>query len=270
MLTQSRHALLAAAWVALSVLPVSASFEPAAGCARRGQLSAGLGSCAGWGSAQGLRLRGGKPINGKKPKPKGGAAKALAKSQTKAKDVGGKSDGGKKVGTGGAGAGALDLSDLKSSVAELDEGLPTVTGNLMTHEGSQDIKIGSFSLEVYSKVLIEDTTLELNKGRRYGLLGMNGSGKSTLLRALAGGLLPIPPHIDIFMLSQAPAPALSVTRTDLSLSLSLSLSSEPSPPPLQECAPSNMTALETVVQGARDETARLEVRPGPPVPRASP
>jgi hypothetical protein len=31
-----------------------------------------------------------------------------------------------------------------------------------------------------------------------------------------------------------------------------------------------MTALETVVQGARDETARLEVRPGPPAPRASP
>eukprot|EP00961_Rhodomonas_salina_P012548 168987-Rhodomonas_salina.2 len=68
--------------------------------------------------------------------------------------------------------------------------------------GSRDIKIGAFSLEVYGKTLVEDTTIELNYGRRYGLLGLNGAGKTTFLRALAARMVPIPEHMDIFMLSQ--------------------------------------------------------------------
>ena len=33
--------------------------------------------------------------------------------------------------------------------------------------------------------LIQDCTIELTIGRRYGLLGMNGSGKSNFLKCLA-------------------------------------------------------------------------------------
>ncbi|XP_021724345.1 ABC transporter F family member 1 isoform X2 [Chenopodium quinoa] len=43
--------------------------------------------------------------------------------------------------------------------------------------------------------------LELNYGRRYGLLGLNGCGKSTLLTAIGLRELPIPEHMDIYHLS---------------------------------------------------------------------
>lgn len=48
---------------------------------------------------------------------------------------------------------------------------------------------------------LQDTTLELNYGRRYGLIGRNGSGKSTFLEALAFNDLELPPHIDKYLLS---------------------------------------------------------------------
>lgn len=50
--------------------------------------------------------------------------------------------------------------------------------------------------------MLKDTSLELNCGRRYGLLGLNGSGKSTLLAALGNREVPIPDHIDIYHLTR--------------------------------------------------------------------
>lgn len=44
--------------------------------------------------------------------------------------------------------------------------------------------------------------LELNCGRRYGLLGMNGSGKSSLLSVLGNREVPVQDHIDIFHLTR--------------------------------------------------------------------
>lgn len=41
---------------------------------------------------------------------------------------------------------------------------------------------------------------------RYGLIGSNGCGKSTLLAVIANGELPVPPHIDIFLLQREMAP----------------------------------------------------------------
>ena len=49
---------------------------------------------------------------------------------------------------------------------------------------------------------MQDTMLELNCGRRYGLLGHNGSGKSTLLSVLGNREVPIPEAIDIFHLTR--------------------------------------------------------------------
>jgi ATP-binding cassette subfamily F protein 2 len=40
-------------------------------------------------------------------------------------------------------------------------------------------------VQVNGQELVKDCTIELNAGRRYGLLGMNGCGKSNLLAALA-------------------------------------------------------------------------------------
>ncbi|KAL1860285.1 ABC transporter ATP-binding protein arb1 [Diaporthe australafricana] len=101
------------------------------------------------------------------------------------------------------------------------------TGVLSSVASSRDVKITSTSLVFHGRVLITDSTLELNFGRRYGLLGENGCGKSTLLKAIAAREYPIPPHVDIYLLNEG-AP------------------------------PSDLGALEWVVKEAENEMARLE------------
>ncbi|KAK7203596.1 ATP-binding cassette protein [Myxozyma melibiosi] len=79
------------------------------------------------------------------------------------------------------------------------------TGVLASMATSRDVKITSCSLLYHGKVLIQDSTLELNYGRRYGLLGENGCGKSTFLRAIAAREYPIPEQIDIYLLNEPAA-----------------------------------------------------------------
>ncbi|KAI3903021.1 hypothetical protein MKW92_027556, partial [Papaver armeniacum] len=62
--------------------------------------------------------------------------------------------------------------------------------------------IESLSVTFHGHDLIVDSELELNYGRRYGLLGLNGCGKSTLLTAIGFRELPIPEHMDIFHLTR--------------------------------------------------------------------
>ena len=101
------------------------------------------------------------------------------------------------------------------------------TGVLASLAASRDVKITSVSLVFHGKVLITDTTLELNFGRRYGLLGENGCGKSTLLKAIDKREFPVPEHVDIYLLNEG-AP------------------------------PSDLGALEWVVREANNEMQRLE------------
>ncbi|KAI3405287.1 ARB1 [Candida oxycetoniae] len=117
------------------------------------------------------------------------------------------------------------------------------TGVLTSLVTSRDIKITSLSLLFHGKVLIQDSTLELNYGRRYGLLGENGCGKSTLLKSIAARELPIPEHIDIYLLNE---PA----------------------------EPTDFSALEYVVKEAEHEMKRLEdlvedliIKEGPECPQ---
>lgn len=102
-----------------------------------------------------------------------------------------------------------------------------VTGNLESLVSSRDIKVAQISLLFHGKVLLQDSTLELNYGRRYGLLGENGCGKSTLLKSIAAREFPIPEHIDIYLLNE---PA----------------------------EPTEYSALEYVVREAEKEVKRLE------------
>ncbi|GME67457.1 unnamed protein product [[Candida] boidinii] len=102
-----------------------------------------------------------------------------------------------------------------------------VTGVLESLVTSRDIKLSSVSLLFHGKVLLQDSTLELNYGQRYGLLGENGCGKSTLLRAIAAREYPVPDNIDIYLLNE-PAEA------------------------------TEYSALEYVVREAEAELARLE------------
>lgn len=50
------------------------------------------------------------------------------------------------------------------------------TGSLALHPRSRDIKFANFSITFHGCELVQDTMLELNCGRRYGLIGLNGSG----------------------------------------------------------------------------------------------
>ncbi|CAL9065992.1 ABC transporter F family member 1-like isoform X1 [Musa acuminata AAA Group] len=127
--------------------------------------------------------------------------KAAAKKAAAAAKRGGKSSAtsskaaadvpnGAAVGKVADGVGSMRISDR------------TCTGVLASHPLSRDIHIESLSLTFHGHDLIVDSELELNYGRRYGLLGLNGCGKSTLLAAIGCRELPIPEHMDIYHLTR--------------------------------------------------------------------
>ncbi|KAI9779142.1 MAG: ABC transporter ATP-binding protein arb1 [Geoglossum umbratile] len=116
----------------------------------------------------------------------------------------------------------LELQEDKDGISDR-----VTTGVLASLPASRDVKISSVSLVFHGRVLITDTTLELNYGRRYGLLGENGCGKSTLLKAIARREYPIPEHVDIYLLNEG-------------------------------AQPSDLGALEWVVKEAQNEMERLD------------
>jgi ATP-binding cassette subfamily F protein 2 len=93
-------------------------------------------------------------------------------------------------------------SSLTNGMDSLHISDRTCTGVLCSHPLSRDIRIESLSLTFHGHDLIVDSELELNYGRRYGLLGLNGCGKSTLLASIGCRELPIPEHMDIFHLTR--------------------------------------------------------------------
>ncbi|KAJ8010160.1 hypothetical protein DPEC_G00072090 [Dallia pectoralis] len=101
-----------------------------------------------------------------------------------------------------------DSNDVASLTKELDEfelrklEARAVTGVLASHPNSTDVHIASLSLTFHGQELLTDTSLELNSGRRYGLIGLNGTGKSMLLSAISHREIPIPEHIDIYHLTR--------------------------------------------------------------------
>lgn len=102
------------------------------------------------------------------------------------------------------------MKDVKKLTDQMDKhGLSdrVTTGVLASLAASRDVKINSASLVFHGKVLITDTTLELNYSRRYGLLGENGCGKSTLLKAIDKREYPIPEQVDIYLLNEGAPPS---------------------------------------------------------------
>ncbi|KPP75119.1 ATP-binding cassette sub-family F member 2-like, partial [Scleropages formosus] len=95
----------------------------------------------------------------------------------------------------------LDEFELKKTEAR------AVTGVLASHPNSTDVHISSLSLTFHGQELLSDTSLELNSGRRYGLIGLNGTGKSMLLSAISCREVPVPEHIDIYHLTREMEPS---------------------------------------------------------------
>jgi len=102
-----------------------------------------------------------------------------------------------------------------------------ISGILTSRDDSRDIEISHFSVANFGKELIQDATLTLTYGHRYGLIGQNGSGKSTLLQCLAMREVPVPDFIDIWHLDE-------------------------------EAQPEERSAVDCVIDQVRAEAARLD------------
>ena len=67
---------------------------------------------------------------------------------------------------------------------------------------SKDIKIDGFSVAARGKELLNNTSMTIVHGRKYGLVGPNGMGKTTIMKLLARRKLPVPDFIDILLVEQ--------------------------------------------------------------------
>lgn len=99
------------------------------------------------------------------------------------------------------------IEDFRKRMEEIDNlqfRLPPVQLNHQRETGySLDIKVENMMLEVSGKILLENTTLALSAGRKYGLIGRNGIGKTTLLYAMVRKEIPrMNTKPDILMIEQ--------------------------------------------------------------------
>ena len=113
---------------------------------------------------------------------------------------------------------AQQLNSLAAEMEELGINDRSCTGVLTSHPQSRDVHFESFTLLFHGHEILVDSKLELNYGRRYGLLGPNGCGKSTLLKALGARELPIPDHIDTYFLDRE-IPASDLTALEAVMSV---------------------------------------------------
>jgi ATP-binding cassette subfamily F protein 2 len=168
------------------------------------------------------------------------AARAAEKEAKRAAKKSGKAKGAAADGDDGKADAAEDVSDAIAKLTaggtrepELLSGQQmlakqrAVTGVLASNPTSTDVKIEKFSVTVAGQPLLDDATLELNVGTRYGFIGLNGSGKTNVLNAIALREIPIPDHIDMYHLHA-------------------------------EAEPTERTAVEAVVDHVTEEIARLE------------
>ena len=75
-------------------------------------------------------------------------------------------------------------------------------GDRDTTLSATDIKVHNMTIRAKGKILLENTTLTVAAGRRYGLVGPNGKGKSTLLRMIARRQIPVPENLDVLLVEQ--------------------------------------------------------------------
>lgn len=154
-------------------------------------------------------------------KPKTAASKLSSKANSKATSIANSEASSVNGDDDGTGPSMMDADEedhatsaekmdkIKKLTEQMDQyGLSdrVTTGVLASMEQSKDVKITSASLVFHGKVLITDSTLEVNYGRRYGLLGENGCGKSTLLKAIDKREYPFPEHVDIYLLNEGAPP----------------------------------------------------------------
>merc|ERR1712093_57924 len=152
------------------------------------------------------------------------AAEAAAKGESVSSKSSARGSKGSTPLTTSANGSTDDLNDMAKLRLATDR---SGSGVLSSDPHSRDIHIESYSLSFHGRLLIENADISLNFGQRYGLLGENGSGKTTFLESLANRDVEIPEHIDIYLVRG-------------------------------EAEPSDMTAIDYIVQSAKDKAARIE------------
>ncbi|XGW15709.1 hypothetical protein V3C99_001282 [Haemonchus contortus] len=103
-----------------------------------------------------------------------------------------------------AAAETLEKIELENAQAR------SVAGALTSNPKGLDHKVESLTITFHGREIVVDTKLELNRGRRYGLIGLNGSGKSTIMHAIVNRELPIPDSVDMYLVSRE-MPASNIT-----------------------------------------------------------
>lgn len=91
-------------------------------------------------------------------------------------------------------------------------GIQSSKGIIKLHDndykgGTRDIKLEGITITMGKSKLLENASLLLAHGRKYGLVGRNGVGKTTLLRHIEGRELEgIPPYLQILHIEQEVTP----------------------------------------------------------------
>uniref|UniRef100_A0A8R1DWL3 ABC transporter domain-containing protein n=1 Tax=Caenorhabditis japonica TaxID=281687 RepID=A0A8R1DWL3_CAEJA len=138
------------------------------------------------------------------------------KAREAAKKAAGKSKGGQKkkvekaeMSTNGSAASLTALDEELDQAAvilakiELENAAArSVAGALTSDPKGLDHRVESLTITFHGREIVVDTKLELNRGRRYGLIGLNGSGKSTVLQAIYNKEMPIPENVDMYLVSR--------------------------------------------------------------------
>ncbi len=76
---------------------------------------------------------------------------------------------------------------LENGMNDLKISERACTGVLASHPEARDLHINQLSITFHGVEILVDTKLELNCGRRYGLIGQNGCGNKKVLQINCAG-----------------------------------------------------------------------------------
>ncbi|KEG12649.1 ABC transporter [Trypanosoma grayi] len=96
-------------------------------------------------------------------------------------------------------------TESKSAIPDEEpksSGAMVAFANPVFRDGVSDILVEKIDISYQGVPILENATLNLVAGHRYGLVGPNGCGKSTLLKVLGFYEIPFPKHVDRYFVSQ--------------------------------------------------------------------